>query len=77
MKAVIKYNVGTERQTKNGKYFRQVVVDYEKKGKVNTVVATLWSDVSMLDAKNCEVWFDAKTKTWYGRPQLDTSSLSL
>lgn len=71
MKAVIKYNVGTERKTKNGKYVRQVVADYEKKGEVHTVVATLWSDVSMLDANNCEVWFDAKTKTWYGRPQME------
>lgn len=77
MKAVIKYDVGTERQTKKGKYFRQVVVDYEKKGEVHTVVAILWSDVSMLDAKNCEVWFDPKTKTWYGRPQIDSSLHSL
>lgn len=77
MKAVIKYNVGKERQTKKGKYVHQVVVDYEKNGEVHTVVATLWSDVSMLDAKNCEVWFDAKTKSWYGRPQLGTSSHSL
>ena len=71
MKAVIKYNVGIERQTKKGKYVLQVVADYEKKGEVRTVVATLWSDVSMLDATKCEVWFDPKTKTWYGRPYLD------
>lgn len=77
MKAVIRYFVGTERQTKKGKYVRQVVAEYEKKGEVHTVVATLWSDVSMLDAINCEVWFDAKTKTWYGRPKMDTSSHSL
>lgn len=77
MKAIIKYNVGAERQTKNGKYVRQVVADYEKKGEVHTVVATLWSDVSMLDAKNCEVWFNAKTKTWYGRPQIDSYSYPL
>lgn len=77
MKAIIKYNVGTERQTKKGKYVRQVVVEYEKNGEVRTVVATLWSDVSMLDVQNCEVWFDAKTKTWYGRPQIVSSSHSL
>lgn len=77
MKAVIKYNVGTERQTKTGKYVLQVVADYEKQGEVHTVVATLWSDVSMLDANNCDIWFDAKTKTWYGRPQLGSSSQSL
>lgn len=77
MKAIIKYNVGTERLTKKGKYVRQVVIDYEKKGEVHTVVATLWSDESMIDAKNCEVWFDAKTKIWYGRPQMCSSSHSL
>lgn len=68
MKAVIKYNIGKERQTKKGKYVCQVVVEYEKKGEINTVVATLWSDISMVDAYYCEVWFDPKTKTWYGRP---------
>ena len=75
MKAVIKYNVVTERQTKKGKYVRQVVADYEKKGELRTVVATLWSDASMLDAINCDIWFDAKTKSWYGRPRTDTSPL--
>lgn len=77
MKAEIKYSVNIERQTKKGKYVRQYVVGYEKKGQVQTVVATLWSDVSMLGVKNCEVWFDAKTKTWYGRPILDSASHSL
>lgn len=71
MKAVIKYKVGTERQTKKGKYVLQVVADYEKKGEVHTVVATLWSDVTMLDVTKCEVLFDSKTKTWYGRPYLN------
>lgn len=77
MKAIIKYNVGAERQTKKGKYVRQVVADYEKKGEVHTVVATLWSDVSMGDVVYCDIWFDAETKTWYGRPQLCSSSHSL
>lgn len=75
MKAVIKYKVGAERQTKKGKYVWQVVADYEKKGEVRTVVATLWSDASMVDVVYCDIWFDSKTKTWYGLPQYDSSTL--
>ena len=75
MKAVIRYYVGTERQTKKGKYVRQVVAEYKKKGEIHTVVATLWSDASMLDAINCDIWFDSKTKTWYGRPNQESDCL--
>ena len=77
MKAVIKYNVGTERQTKRGKYVRQVVADYKKNDIVKTVVATLWSVESMEGVEYCEIWFSSKTKTWYGRPDKYGGTISV